>query len=151
MIKIALDPTLDLADVAASAADLAIRCGDGTYPDVAKRLRLADWTAWSAAKGMDLRDCDFRQLTDYNIVLQAAMDGQGLAIGRQLLVGEHLASGRLVPVFPDAVVSPRLGYWLVSARHRRPSKAMTASVDWLKAEMEAAARAGAKERPARGR
>jgi LysR family glycine cleavage system transcriptional activator len=186
-IEITLDPTLDLADVAASAADFAIRYGDGAYPDVAKRLlrverllvvaspaflkskrkiagpkdvrrfplltglRLADWTAWSAAKGVDLRDGDFRQLTDYNIVLQAAIDGQGLAIGRQLLVAEHLASGRLVPVFPDAVESPRLGYWLVTARHRRYSKAMTAFAEWLRAEMEGAARAGTMDRPARGR
>lgn len=184
-IEIMLDPTLDLADVAASAADLAIRYGDGAYPDVAKRLlqaerllvvaspaflkskrkivapkdvrrfplltglRLADWTAWSTAKNVDLRDCDIRQLTDYNIVLQAALDGQGLAIGRQLLVSEHLASGRLVPVFPDAVESPRVGYWLVTARHRRYSKAMTAFADWLRSEM-AAAVAPARA-PARGR
>ncbi|MBI3503743.1 MAG: LysR family transcriptional regulator [Proteobacteria bacterium] len=198
LVDIALDPTLDLADVAASAADLAIRYGDGAYPDVAKRLlaterlfvvaspallaakrrivepedvrrfplltglRLADWTAWSAAKDIDLGDGDFRQLTDYNIVLQAAQDGQGLAIGRQLLVDAHLRSGRLVKVFPDAVESPRVGYWLVTARHRRYSKAMTAFADWLKSEMAACgaddpvkaglrARTGAKGRPVRAR
>jgi len=172
-IEVVLDPTLDLADVAASAADLAIRYGNGAYADVAKRplgaerlvavaspaflkarkisrpadvrhhplltgLRLADWTAWAAAMKVDIRKAEFRQLTDYNIVLQAALDGQGIAIGRKLLVERMLRSGRLVAVFPDTVISPRASYWLVSARHRRHSSAMTAFAGWLESELKKA-------------
>ncbi len=173
LIEVVLDPTLDLADVAASAADLAIRYGNGAYADVTKRalgaerlvavaspsflktrkigrpadvrrhplltgLRLSDWTAWAAAMDVDIRKAEFRQLTDYNIVLQAALDGQGIAIGRMLLVERLLRQGRLVALFPDTVISPRAGYWLVSARHRRPSGAMTAFAEWLKTEMQKA-------------
>jgi LysR family glycine cleavage system transcriptional activator len=180
---IELQPTLELADVAASAADLAIRYGDGNYPGVslrclgAERLvavaspallrkaairrpadvlrfplltgaRLNDWNAWAQTCGVDLAKADFRQLTDYNIVLQAAADGQGIAIGRLLLAGAHIKAGRLAKALPHTVVSPRTCYWLVGARHRRFARATAAFVDWLGREF---ADAGAPARPAQAR
>ncbi|MBI1243643.1 MAG: LysR family transcriptional regulator [Alphaproteobacteria bacterium] len=173
-IDVDLDPTLDIADVAASAADLAIRYGGGNYPDVNSRclgaerlvvvaspslfasskpirnpedvlrhplladMRVSGWTAWSKAVGVGIERADIRQLTDYNIVLQAAADGQGLAIGRMLLVEPHIRAGRLAVALPHTVVSPQTCYWLVSARNRRFTRAMTTFADWLGRTLRAA-------------
>ncbi len=172
-IDLVLDPTLHLADVAAAAADIAIRYGGGDYPEVAKRLlapeRLVvvaspgllakgaaiqepadllrhrllatrspmEWAVWAAANGVDLAEAAFIQLTDYNVVLQAALDGQGLAIGRLLFIKERLRLGQLVQVLPAVVTSPRAGHWLVSGRGRRFTPAMTCFADWLTAEIAA--------------
>ncbi|MFY7962275.1 MAG: LysR substrate-binding domain-containing protein, partial [Elsteraceae bacterium] len=76
-----------------------------------------------------------------NIALQAALDGQGVAIGRRLLIREHLRAGRLAPVVDLVASAPNAGHWLISARHRRFSSAMTRFVDWLSAEITEASAA----------
>jgi LysR family glycine cleavage system transcriptional activator len=57
------------------------------------------------------------RLHDYNIVVEAAVAGQGLAMGRHRLIGAQLASGALVEALPGAtLVAPRIGWWLVTPR-----------------------------------
>ena len=78
------------------------------------------------------------QLTDYNIVLQAAANGQGVAMGRGLLVADHLRRGVLVAPLPEPVTSPSLGYWLVRSRTADANAAAAAFTEWLRQEIAGA-------------
>ncbi|KQW72367.1 transcriptional regulator GcvA [Ensifer sp. Root127] len=93
-----------------------------------------DWELWLGETGVDIRSARVLQLTDYNIVLQAALNGQGVAIGRMHMVRDHLAAGRLIQAFPQTVRSERVSYWLVMPQNRRLSAGAAAFAAWLKEE-----------------
>ncbi len=97
-----------------------------------------DWQVWASAVGLDLSQARSIQLTDYNITLQAALDGQGIAIGRMLLIRDHLRTGRLVQPFPQTITSTRTAHWLVTQKDRKIAPAAQAFIDWLISETEAA-------------
>ncbi|MEA1652589.1 transcriptional regulator GcvA [Nitrospirillum sp. BR 11164] len=95
-------------------------------------IRPLEWRVWARAADVDLQAARTVQLTDYNIVLQAAVEGQGVAMGRALLVQDRLRAGTLVSLFPEVVVeTPQVAHWLVWAAARAPTPAMTAFIDWI--------------------
>lgn len=98
--------------------------------------RRDEWEQWAQATGADLADARTQHLTEYGIVLQAAVDGLGVAMGRRLLVADRLAVGQLVAPLPQWVAPPQLGYWLCRGR-RAPGKAAQAVMDWLVAAADA--------------
>lgn len=51
-------------------------------------------------------------------VLQAAMDGGGIALAHSLLVSDDLKAGRLVRLLPDISISSPLAYYLVVPRRK---------------------------------
>ena len=58
------------------------------------RLRCFAWRAWFAAHGIDYRPRpQDRRFEDYNLVLDAAAHGLGVALARPPLVGEALRAG----------------------------------------------------------
>lgn len=89
------------------------------------------WRIWLNAVGRPelLGRCEGIVLNDYNLVLEAALNGIGIAIGRLELIAAPLASGRLVAPFDARVTSPR-GHYLVkpSRALRRPASVLW---DWL--------------------
>ncbi|MBA8879896.1 transcriptional regulator GcvA [Phyllobacterium myrsinacearum] len=93
-----------------------------------------DWQIWADAVGLDLSPARTIQLTDYNITLQAALDGQGIAIGRMLLIRDHVRTGRLVQPFPETITSTRTSHWLVTPKKDGIAPAIQAFMDWLIAE-----------------
>jgi LysR family glycine cleavage system transcriptional activator len=100
-------------------------------------LKPYEWEIWAEDNGVDLRTARTLQLADYNIVLQAALDGQGIAVGRLLLTADRLRSGALMQPFDKVVTSPRAGYWLVTPRHSRPTDATAAFMTWIAGEATA--------------
>ncbi len=92
------------------------------------------WELWFGEVRIDFRQARLLQLTDYNIALQAALNGQGVAIGRMLLVRDHLAAGRLLRPFPQIVRSEKTAYWLVMPENARLSPAAATFASWLKEE-----------------
>ncbi|WP_183797543.1 LysR substrate-binding domain-containing protein [Paraburkholderia fungorum] len=76
-----------------------------------------EWELWANRFGVDLSRAQHVQLHDYNIVVEAALAGQGIAMGRHRLIGQQLASKALVEALPDAVLDePRVGWWLVTPK-----------------------------------
>ncbi len=92
-----------------------------------------DWEVWAEANAVDLRAAQTIKLSDYNVVLQAALDGQGIAIGRLLLIADRIRSGALVQPY-EVVSSPRAGHWLVTPKRLQPTEAATAFIEWLTGE-----------------
>ncbi|MBZ9675066.1 LysR substrate-binding domain-containing protein [Mesorhizobium sp. ES1-1] len=70
------------------------------------------WRAWFAAQGMDYRPRpQDRRFEDYNLVLDAAAYGLGIALARPPLTRHQLESGRIVSVDERSALSP-VSYWL---------------------------------------
>lgn len=91
-----------------------------------------EWRDWLAAQGMALAAVPQQQaLADYNITVQAARDGLGVAMGRLNLVGPILARGDLI-----ALPLPRLagvfGHWSIIDPARADDPALLAVRTWLK-------------------
>ncbi|WP_029972013.1 transcriptional regulator GcvA [Paraburkholderia graminis] len=90
-----------------------------------------EWDAWAHRFGVDLRNARTVQLHDYNIVVEAALAGQGIAMGRHNLISPQLASGGLVQALPDTILDePGIGWWLVTPKAGM-SKAASAFCAWL--------------------
>ncbi|HJQ57670.1 MAG TPA: LysR substrate-binding domain-containing protein [Vineibacter sp.] len=88
-----------------------------------------NWGPWLHESGLD--DIDLAQglhFTDSAVLYQAAIEGLGIAIGRSVLVDDHLSAGRLVRPFgaPRRVTH---GYYIVT--RARPSPRADAMVRWL--------------------
>jgi LysR family transcriptional regulator, glycine cleavage system transcriptional activator len=92
-----------------------------------------EWRAWSGMTGVNLAAARITPLRDYNIVLQAALAGQGIAMGRGALIAEHLQSGRLVEPLGPAIPMNGIGYWVLTP-HGTLSEEVTAFRNWLIAE-----------------
>jgi len=93
-----------------------------------------DWRSWLAANGeAALKPAGSLRFTLYDQVIQAAVGGQGVALGRLPMIGSLLRDGRLVAPFPKKFDSAR-GYYVMVAAHARERADVRAFVDWLAAE-----------------
>ncbi|MGU9829112.1 LysR substrate-binding domain-containing protein [Pseudomonas sp. LF242] len=160
-IQVELLPAIQLANVAAAEVDLAIRYGKGDWPDVhATRLmpevispvcspafkagqlhngallmatshRPFEWTDWCAHYHIDLEHHPRVMLHDYNIVVEAAVAGQGIAMGRHRLIERKLQEGSLVEAFDRPPYQSEIGYWLIAPKGPTSDAAECFS-QWLK-------------------
>ncbi|RWH70621.1 LysR substrate-binding domain-containing protein [Mesorhizobium sp.] len=70
------------------------------------------WRAWFAAQDIDYRPRpQDRRFEDYNLVLDAAAYGLGIALARPPLTADQLGSGRIVAVDERAALNP-VSYWM---------------------------------------
>lgn len=91
------------------------------------------WQSWFAAlKIKGERTRQFTSLSNYDLVIHAALDGQGIALGWIGLIDEFLADNRLVPATTDVVESGR-GY-VISRNPRLGSKGLDQIYDWILAQ-----------------
>ncbi|MEZ5888237.1 MAG: LysR substrate-binding domain-containing protein [Paracoccaceae bacterium] len=92
-----------------------------------------DWDGWFADRGQTARPGrgDLR-LNTYDLVVQAARAGQGVALGWLPLVEPYLQDGALVAAGP-AVHRRHSGYWLEVGPGG--GRAATAFADWLRGMM----------------
>jgi LysR family transcriptional regulator, glycine cleavage system transcriptional activator len=72
----------------------------------------AGWRAWFTAQNLDYRPRPLdRRFEDYNLVLDAAMNGLGVALARPPLAEALIKQGKLVAVDTRTVLNP-VAYWL---------------------------------------
>jgi DNA-binding transcriptional LysR family regulator len=94
-----------------------------------------DWITWASlieGLGGDVSPAVEQgpRFNNYPILLQAALDGQGMAIGTAHLLDEHLARGDLIRPLPDTLSTGR-GYYLVAPSGRRQAPAVERLAAWL--------------------
>ena len=95
---------------------------------------MTNWDFWAQEIGVTLpRFSQTRVLGQANLVIQAAMDGQGIAMGRSPLIKDALDSGQLVQPF-DKVAQSQLSYWLVCRREALKQDRMVKFLNWIRAE-----------------
>lgn len=94
------------------------------------------WQRWFQAAGAGGVEPPRRmRLNDLALVLQAATDGHGVALGDDLLVGDDLLAGRLLKPFDIAMQSG--AYWLLRGDTKGPLSAQRAFAAWLRQELSA--------------
>ena len=71
----------------------------------------------------------------YDQAISAAVEGEGIAIGRIAHVRRLIKQGRLVPLFDNRMAVPRQ-YFVVIARGSRHRPEVKAFADWVMAEAE---------------
>jgi len=70
------------------------------------------WCAWLGAHGVDYRPRSRdRRFEDYNLVLDAAASGLGVAPARPPLTEQQMKSGRIVGIDKRTALNP-VSYWL---------------------------------------
>ena len=130
------DPPLQRPEDLATRTLIHTRWGSGaTDPD---------WGEWLRSAGVS--DVDSRRGPRFNhseYALQAALQGQGVALVMRVLVEDDLAAGRLVAPFdtpgsgPGRDRAPRFSYWIVVPKAKLKLKRVRAFRDWLLDEMAA--------------
>ena len=99
----------------------------------------ATWRMWLLAAG--LRDIDPTRGPLFSLesmAVQAALDGQGVALVGEMLVADDLAAGRLVRPFDPSLSRPlTFSYYLVSAKEKAERPKVAAFRDWLLEEVAA--------------
>lgn len=94
------------------------------------------WREWFGAAGIDDVEDDFGTVVDdANLVLQAALAGQGIALGILPFVEQDLSSGRLNRPF-DLAIDPGQAYYLIQRKASLRNPAVKTVRDWLLAQIE---------------
>jgi LysR family transcriptional regulator, glycine cleavage system transcriptional activator len=99
------------------------------YPGAVKSFM--DWGTWLSALGLGgLNPVRALQFSQYEQMIQAAINGQGVALGRQPLVNDLLQSGALAAPFKNTVVGSR-AYFLVESAAAIGEPHVHEFVGWL--------------------
>ncbi|WP_119459467.1 transcriptional regulator GcvA [Rhodospirillaceae bacterium SYSU D60014] len=106
----------------------------------AQRDSWPDWRLWLLAAGVDgidpTRGIHFSQTA---LAIQAAIDGQGIALGNTSLVGDDLAARRLVRPFELSLKGPSsFAYYLVSPKATADQPLVKAFREWVLREISEA-------------
>lgn len=97
-----------------------------------------DWEPWIQVMGLQkLQMKNTIRFTQYADAVAAAIDGQGVVIGRLPLLQEHIKSKRLVAPFRASVASRR-GYYVRSSSAAQKNKNAQDFLAWLRVEASSA-------------
>ena len=104
---------------------LLLRLGDPAHPN---------WEDWFAQVGQkDVVVVEGPRFPDSNMALQAAKEGQGIALARSAHVSEDLKAGKLVKLFNYDYPS-NVSYYLVCPNGKENTPKIASVRDWLIAE-----------------
>ncbi|MBY4898547.1 LysR substrate-binding domain-containing protein [Cupriavidus sp. AU9028] len=107
------------------------------FHDPGTRFGWMSWTQWYARLGLQpMPDQPCLYFSRYDHVVEAALQGAGIAIGRAPLILPALAQGRLAVVFPDHAADG-LEYELVVTGNPRTRAVAMRFRDWLLMELAA--------------
>ena len=119
--------------------------------DPLARTPWLDWTMWLGAAGLpDLEPAGNMRFSQYDQLLQTAVSGQGVALGRRPLIDQFLEERSLVTLFAKRYDVPH-AYFAIAAAHARDRPEASAFLTWIVAEAsgeEPAAVAARTRRPA---
>ncbi len=92
----------------------------------------ASWQAWLRHAGVQGVPTDRGlRINNSAAVLQAAIDGQGVALARSVMAHDDLAAGRLVRLFPQVRLESTLAYYVVYRPECIAQPKVAAFRDWL--------------------
>jgi LysR family transcriptional regulator, glycine cleavage system transcriptional activator len=113
------------------------------YPGA--RTTYMDWGTWLTALGIgDLKSAGALHFSQYEQMIQAAISGQGVALGRRPLVDGLIEAGTLLVPFQETLVGSR-AYFIIESRLAAGKPYVRDFAQWLLAE--ARRDAGQAERP----
>jgi len=102
---------------------------------VDSRSGFATWKAWLGEAGAnDVETKRGLRINNSAAVLQAAIDGHGVALARSIMARDDLAAGRLVRLFPHIKFDSALAYYVVYRPECADLPKVVAFRDWLVSE-----------------
>lgn len=97
----------------------------------------ASWQAWLAKAGVKQQTQNRgMQINNSAAVLQAAIDGHGIALARSVMARDDLSSGRLIRLYPSINVASSLAYYLVYRPECFSLPRLQAFRSWLNKEVK---------------
>ncbi|HEX9877284.1 MAG TPA: transcriptional regulator GcvA [Gammaproteobacteria bacterium] len=94
-----------------------------------------EWQPWLHSQGIRRAHDAPALSSDFSIILQAAVEGHGVALARDLLVADDLRAGRLVRPFPRGVYSA-FNYYFVCSPLRAGEPHIRSFLEWLREAMQ---------------
>jgi DNA-binding transcriptional LysR family regulator len=95
------------------------------------RAAWLDWELWFHALGLgDFEPAGKLHFSHYDQLIQAAIDGHGVALGRHPLLRQILRAGKLVAPFENKVASSR-AYYVVESAAAKAKAQVREFADWL--------------------
>lgn len=92
------------------------------------------WAQWLEAAGIpDVKPAGALHFSHYEQLVRAAIDGQGVALGRTPLMRDLLRSGKLVTPFARTIASPRC-YYLLRGQRTLGKANVDAFEKWIRKE-----------------
>jgi LysR family glycine cleavage system transcriptional activator len=119
------------------ARTLADRSALGGYTLLNSSVRMVhepwmSWAPWLKEIGLSGRKVPGEpHFSDPLLILRSAAAGAGFALGRSMLIQDHLASGRLIRPFPTWVKPILSSYYLVSTKEKAKLHKVATFRDWL--------------------
>lgn len=90
------------------------------------------WEVWLARAGLEASPKKRgMQINNSAAVLQAAIEGHGLALARSVMVRDDLAAGRLIRLFPEIDFQSELAYYLVYRPEYATLPKLLAFREWI--------------------
>ncbi|XUP16424.1 amidohydrolase family protein [Variovorax sp. DAIF25] len=94
------------------------------------------WRSWLDGMSLDgVKTTHGLRINNSAAVLQAAIDGMGVALGRSVMVRDELAAGRLLRLFGEKGSVPALAYYAVYRPEAEAMPQIAAFRDWLLEEV----------------
>ena len=110
------------------------------------RYPMRDWDLWLHAVGLpDLKPAAVMHFSSYDQLIQAAVAGQGVALGMMPLIDRLVKARKLIALLPREVASPR-GYCLLVAPRSAGRPEVDALTAWIKAEARGPGSAAKRDR-----
>lgn len=98
---------------------------------------LANWEQWFALAGVDrTRSGRGPAYSHGSMAIEAAIRGEGVALGRSALVTDDITAGRLVAPFPQVRLKAERGYDLVYRNGNQNHPKVQAVREWLADEIQ---------------
>ncbi|HEU4652987.1 MAG TPA: transcriptional regulator GcvA [Steroidobacteraceae bacterium] len=137
-------PLFQPRDVVVCSPALLKRAPVRTFADLKRHTLLHDdsfhgWVRWLDAVGV--KGVNGRKgviCGDRNSMLQAAIEGQGIALASEVFAASELTAGRLVKLFPEAVPGEFAIYAVCSPR-RLNDALINGTLEWLQEEARVSA------------
>lgn len=96
------------------------------------------WGAWLQKAGVtDIATTRGLRINNSAAVLQAAIEGHGVALARSVMAHDDVAAGRLVRLFPEIAFASELAYYVVYRAECSSLPRLAAFREWLLAEAAA--------------
>ena len=96
-----------------------------------------DWSTWLTALGIgDLKPSGSLRFSQYDQLINAAIGGQGVALGRIPLLQDAIRSGALVAPFEKTVSGTR-GYFVILSKAGHAKPYADDFCNWLRTEAAA--------------
>ncbi|HXP08498.1 MAG TPA: transcriptional regulator GcvA [Acidobacteriaceae bacterium] len=101
------------------------------------RIGFTSWRDWLERTGTANVDASRgMQVNNSAAVLQAAIDGHGIALARSVMAADDVAAGRLIRLFPEIKLASQLAYFVVYRADCASLPKIVAFREWLMRKTE---------------